>query len=258
MNNARRPSDLFTEFKVNLDSNDPYRYGENNKQIKIITLKTKDNESILPSNLPYAGFFTSSYLNSAKIQAQRVSECIVIARGDSRLPEEIFSSGGFHPQFTNPLAQDKARTGDDILDVAKHREDSPGSGLVSCSSNMHDALTFSAGKDDRGAVYFVKVRGAIDPGKVLDSESEYSVPGGMDAEDIVAYRLTSLGLDETGRTVSGFHGSSIFISHHFLKNYPGEVNTLIDNFLQHNETCLNRPGSSEQLQSKIQSKMARS
>ncbi len=102
---------------------------------------------------------------------------------------------GFHPNITNPNTV-YSRQGADILNVWYHRAGATGSGFISCTDSMkaankaaYDARIGNLNIDTY--VYLVKATGVLNPGRgggeVIDNEYEYSVAGGIDADDIVAF-----------------------------------------------------------------------
>ncbi len=219
MARARSIYPVFVEFKTAYNPTAGQK-----QQIDIILKKDID-----PKTLPYADVYTQAVLEGVGLErkavgVKRFNDCRLLLRGDDRSPDEIFEAGGFHPQYTNPLSSPKK--GKDILDVNQHRFFPEGSGLVSCTSSLGTAGHFA---DTSGYVYLVKATGAIGP-CALNRELEYSVPGGVDAEDIVAYR-------KKGSKYS-FCGSSIFINKSFMNRYPDQVNDVIQAFLQKNECCV--------------------
>ena len=202
-------------------------------------------QSIPPSKLPYADIYTQDKL--AEIKAERFNQCMILARGDSRSITAISYAGGFHPQYTNPETK-LAKQGKDILDVIQHRRLVEGSGLVSFTSDIEVAKNFSVG-EEKGFVYFVKVTGAIGPSPMINhQESEFSVPGGVDAKNIVAFRALNSQIqdiedimdNDTDVSEVSFSGSSIYISRQFIKDYPDRVGDLIDSILQKNERCVDK------------------
>ena len=88
--------------------------------------------------------------------------------------------------------------------------------------------------------------GAIGPSSLVSpQESEFSAPGGVDAEDIVAYRalhpqVPDIEDIEDDIPELSFSGSSIYISEQFIKDYPDRVSDLVDSLLQKNERCVDK------------------
>src|SRR3990167_6933342 len=237
---SRKKLASFTEIKVKVDPNKKIGFSE--KEINIIL-----TEDIEPQKLPYAEIYTPSKLN--QIGAVRHNNCIIVARGDKRSPKEVIGMGGFHPQFTNP--ESKSKEGEEILDIASHRVTAQGSGVVSYTSDMNVAKDFGLNINQDGYVYLAKVTGAItDAARQLIAEKEYSVPGGTDAEDIVAFRKVDSAIPDIEDIDSNdsideiygpdFGGTSIFISNDFIEKYPHVVDKIIDIYLQDNEVCLDR------------------
>lgn len=232
---VRKTKNHFIELKVE-ESSDK-KTDKTSKTLDIVL-----TQSIPPSKLPYADIYTEEKLQ--EIKAQRFNNCMILARGDKRSISAIQYSGGFHPQFTNPEIK-TPKIGADILDVIQHRKLVEGSGLVSFTSNIQVAKKF-AENESKGYIYFAKVTGAIGPSSLVSpQESEFSAPGGVDAEDIVAYRALHSEVQdiediEDDIPELSFSGSSIYISEQFIKDYPDRVSDLIDSLLQKNERCIDK------------------
>jgi hypothetical protein len=218
-------SNLFLEIKVT-KSNSPVSADlKDSKEISIILTKHIDAEK-----LPYADTeqLGEAYLKS--IGARRFNNCMIVARGDTRSPKEIFEVGGFHPKFTAPGSVAKSEI-KDVLDVVSHRGATEGSGLVSYTVDPSIARSF--GSDEGGYFYLAKATGAVGPSEqdFYKKEKEYSVPGGVDAEDIVAVRKVKQG-------EAGSFEESIFISKAFIEKYPERVPEVIHACLALNEQAV--------------------
>jgi hypothetical protein len=92
-----------------------------------------------------------------------------------------------------------------------------------------------------GYVYFIKVTGAIPPYEG-GSESEYSAPGGVDSDDIVAYRK----VEEDSWGVRRF-SSSLFIAKSFVEKYPNKTKEVLLASLKHGEFLKENPYIKSQL-----------
>lgn len=199
------------------------------------------NANIDPKKLPYADIFTPEALS--KQGCSRLNTCRIVARGDARSLDEISYFGGFHPSgaVTATYKEDSSY----ILDVISHRISPDGSGFVSfttaidvakryCTSSPGPVIAARAQSKNIGFVYFAKGTGLISPSsQICPQEFEYSAPGGIDAEDIVAYRQVNV------RKIC-FDKSSIFINPDFIKKYPNKVAFMINSFLMKDE-CLKAP-----------------
>jgi len=171
--------------------------------------------------LPYACFYTEEYLKEEELIRENTT--IVLARADNRTPKEIWARGGFHPQATNSYSCQKY--GEDILDVISHRNLAWGSGLVSLTHSMEVAINLPL----TTYVYLIKAVGAISPHpKFFANECEWSIPGGVDFGDVIAFRSSQ------GYT---FNNSPIFISKDFEQRYPEKLSSAIKAYLSTNEAC---------------------
>ncbi|MBV8802481.1 MAG: hypothetical protein JO131_05885 [Gammaproteobacteria bacterium] len=82
-------------------------------------------------------------------------------------------------------------------------------------------------------VYMLKAAGAVNKGNssTAQTEGEYTVPGGVDAEDIIAFRQ----LSKTS-SIPGFNGSSLYIRESFLKKYGEDyLQKILSVYLEKNE-----------------------
>lgn len=205
----------FIELKIKKRSFAKYNAIAENIQIEL-------SGSIAFSSLPYSDILSEEKL--AKSGYKRINKSIVVARGDGRSPQQIIEAGGFHPYgaITGQYKEPK-----EILDVEAHRYHSDGSGFVSCTGDMRVAKNFSfTGPTDSiqlkaqlknvGYVYLIMVTGAVGPGHgtMFKFEKEYSVPAGIDAQQIIAHR------EVRDLKMRDFKGSSIFVNLDFIKRYP--------------------------------------
>lgn len=180
------------------------------------------SNNISPKNLPYAEVYTPEILQGDGLQ--RINRYMVVARGDSRSPNELLAAGGFHPQATNPYSSQKF--GEDILNVASHRESAWGSGLVAFSSSLTVALNIPESR----YVYLAKAAGVIGPhAKHYAEEKECSQPGGLDFEDVIAFRVKL--------TSKSFEHSPIFVSKSFETSHPTKIKSVIGSYLRSDECC---------------------
>lgn len=117
----------------------------------------------------------------------------IFLRGDDRNIEEIKESGGFHPNSTR---ENKSSP----LDLYSHKFKSTGSGFVSFTTEPNVAHLFgnrfaNYNKNKKYTLYAAWAVGAVVTSSVkqvieheLPNIDEYDVPGGIDKENIVAYR----------------------------------------------------------------------
>jgi hypothetical protein len=148
---------------------------------------------------------------------QRLDSCNIFLRSDHIKPEEIIlERKGFHPHPTiNPKGFGDLPP-EYILNVESHRVNSERTGFVSCTDSMQFIKNYNRFTASGNYVYMLKAKGAVNPGNSWCSrEREYSVPGGVDATDIIAFRQLS-----TTSGYDGFNGSILYIREDFFKNYP--------------------------------------
>jgi hypothetical protein len=195
----------------------------------------------------------------------------MVLRADRRNIEEIDRVGGFHPQYTNPLSSDpmKLNPHHRPLNVVQHRRHSFGSGFVSTTSSQLIAHYFGSGlvkynekyqcftnyaytyllyclhlfgarfpdtECGTYTVYTLLVRGAMTPatsGQLYDWQKEYSVPGGIDKEDILAFR-TCTNVEDSFH----FKCSDIFVNKKVLNKNPKLLSEILKTQLIDNETTL--------------------
>jgi len=187
------------------------------------------------ASLPYADVYTEKYLRDRGLK--RLEDTKILARGDSRSPELIKDTGGFQPTCSLNKNPPKDEFDEDIFNVHFHRSQfgqGEPSALISTTTDFEVAKTFGA-----GFIYVLRNRGGIKDDKnngdqtifqVFGSytkEKEVTTVGGIDWDDVIAYR-------------SIFHGQEIYIrtstieeqGENFLKDmisfllYPDESATL--------------------------------
>lgn len=129
--------------------------------------------------------------------------------------------------------------GDAILNVKNHRLDSTGgSGYVAASASMQVVRC----RNETTTVYLLKGYGLVPPseskglGEQIESELEYSMPGGFDEQDIIAYRNVQ-GKKITEQNYRKFGGSPIYIRESFIQSYLPFVQIVLDAFLDDDEYC---------------------
>ncbi|MDX1837305.1 hypothetical protein [Legionella taurinensis] len=178
-----------------------------------------------PEKLPYHDYYNQTYLN--KIGARRINQCIVVARGDITPPEKFFETGSILPKG---VLTGQFKDQETILDVPSHRVTSDGSGVLSCTKSVEVAKNFSQSNKVLGGgyVYLLKGTGAISPTQFAVGEKEYSIPGGVDAIDIIGFRQVPLGKVD-------FSGSTIYISKDFIAQYPEKAELTLKVYLEKNE-----------------------
>lgn len=210
----RKIANLFTPYKVNVDSS----INELQRKLYANSIMIPLPHHVRHKMLPYSDVYTDAALRNAGLE--RFAQSLLVARADRRSPQEILNAGGFHPQATNPDDLN-AKCSLTILDVMSHRDTAKGSGLVSFSSSMQVVMTMSS-----RCTYLVKVLGAIGPhAEHMEEEKEYSVPGGVDAEDIAAFRIK-------------MEYAPIFVSNAFLVAHPEMTPHIIAAYLREDEWCM--------------------
>lgn len=236
--NPKSSQRAFREFKVEVknDLQEEDVANESQKKIQIIL-----TERIEPTRLPYFNEvkqYIRDYNGDPIITASvtRLNQCMVLARGEAISPEELFEIGGFHPAAS---ATGLYATTEKLLNFLDHRlgvEYPYGTGFTSFTSSITVAKHFAGPQQH---VYLAKTTGPVTPirdaehGKDHFGEDEYSVPGGVDAVDVIAYR--KLDKDNSFYRGHDFHGSSIFIKEEFIQQYPYAVGDIIAFYLQPNE-----------------------
>lgn len=163
---------------------DPAVFSQPN--INIIT-KTHDPRALPHSDVDALDPKKNSVLTSAGIS--RDPHTRVVLRSDTRSMEQISEAGGFRPKNFNP--EKKIILGSNPLDLINHRKGgTDGSGFVSTTVSQRIAHRFGASHPSY-TVYSLLATGAMTPataGGLYDFEVEYSAPGGIDKQDIIAYR----------------------------------------------------------------------
>jgi hypothetical protein len=202
------------------------------KIIDIIIKCRNENE------LPYHNL---NSLKDVKIIKRETCDRVTL-RGDNRSIEQIQEAGGFHPRWTISGEENKKH---DPFDIMEHRECSMGSGFVSTTIDPKEAHDYGRRFASHGdsnpvnkntvhkyTIYALNAIGAMTPTPPpSDNETEYSVPGGIDAEDIIAYReCTRLFFSENTETCS-----DIFFNNKYKKRYPELVEPVINAMLIGNE-----------------------
>lgn len=185
-----------------------------NKSELFVDWKLFDIDS---KSLPYNDVPTlqKKYLEESGLQ--RLDSCNIFLRSDHIKPEEIIlGRKGFHPHPTiNPEGFGDLPP-EYILNVESHRVNSMRTGFVSCTDSMQLIKNYNRFTASGNYVYMLKAKGAVNPGNSWCSrEREYSVPGGVDAADIIAFRQLSTTISR-----DGFGGSILYIREDFFKNYP--------------------------------------
>lgn len=203
-----------------------------NKEIDIV-IKTHS-----PDELPYHGidlFDPEKNDDLVKYGITREAVTRIVLRGDSRNIVQINEVGGFHPRFTDPSLDPLENR--HPLDILDHRQSPWGSGFVSTTISQQIAHGFGqaygyfTARDNVPArmiytVYTLVVTGAMTPSH-NHSEKEFSIPGGIDKEGIVAYRHCEAKDVKGSRNLLSLSLSSIFVNKNFAKNNPHLVQDVV-------------------------------
>lgn len=200
------------------------------KKRDVVSWKLKE---LNPTDLPYsnAPFLQANYLKEKK--QERLSSVNIFLRADHVPPETIIlKRKGFHPHPTITGNYGKLwDKPDKILDIERHRITSAYTGSVSCTDNIQVLKNFNADQDNI-YVYMLKASGAVTTGDSrMKEECEYTVPGGVDADDIIAFRKLSSDF--------GFSASdSLYVSENFLKDNSDLLEKILSVYLEKGEVAI--------------------
>lgn len=163
------------------------------------------------SQLPYENELKTM---NPTVEYKRENCSTIVLRGDDRDIDTIQAAGGFHPNSTYQFHRDNP------LDIRSHRIDSSGSGFLSTTKSPGTAHSYGVTFANRTkskelsfwgytflrwnyhvreyTLYALEVDGAVflAPEQLRKHQlfdiDEYSVPGGVDADRIVAFRKCKL------------------------------------------------------------------
>ncbi|MFT3741466.1 MAG: hypothetical protein QM752_02150 [Gammaproteobacteria bacterium] len=184
--------------------------------------------------------------NFNREQLRRESGARLVYRGESRYtPSQILEAGGIHPKSVSvEVANEEWKhRGEWMLDVNTHRKDSDGSGMVSTTTSEAIGHSFADGAS-HPHLYILRAKNAIDSA-LHDVEHEFTVAGGFDKSDIIAFRGLSSKLIKTSDD-SGyryFDDSPLYINTDFVEKYPKLIPTLIHALLDEHEKITQAPPS---------------
>ena len=174
----------------------------------------------LPENtLPLANIYTSSKL--FELDLIRINQCLVLARGESRMPEELIEHGYItkEAEIPKPNAADNSKLVNYSLRKAN---------LLKLTKEINSVIS-TAEKNEYGCIYLAKIAGPLVMRNAVNNEAaEYFAPDEITLNDIIAFRRF------TNRHPDG----SIFVDHEFMRNNPQHVDNLIDSLLRNNECCM--------------------
>lgn len=210
--------------KVKVENPCEFSLGDSNvflpHDIDVIT-----NNAIQPQELPYHDAAILDAKINTKLSEygiQRDLHTRMVLRGDKRGGKTIFEAGGFFPRCAksnqSPLPASCS------LDVVRHRDGAlDTSGFVSTTVSQEVAHRFGWGHwGSAYAVYTMLVTGAVTPSSnigLFSDEKEYSVPGGIENKDILAYRECNANMRSTC--------SDIQLNSLFAKNHPEMVSEVV-------------------------------
>lgn len=219
---------------------------KNNKREYDITdliLKTLDKNT-----LPYNTFYEESdakFEHGRTVNDKRQSVSQILLRSDYVMPRTILEQGGFQPHCLPKSDQDPqegnyCKVPEAILSPLAHCINSSQTGSVSCTTSMSMIKKYSANDffNSNNYVYMVKAVGGFDGTNPRDVEKEVTVPGGIDSEDIIAFRRLE------DRQSGGYRSENVFdskellyININFIRRYPDLLNYILDRYLENNEDC---------------------
>lgn len=187
----------------------------NTNQVSHTNLALK---KIAKEKLPYHGFYTQM---KDDFLPNRQDEVTLLLRSDHVQPYTVLSNGGFQPHGVENDSIDSF-----ALDPQGHAISSENSGMVSCTYSMDMIKNYDANCEN--FVYMVKATGAFANTNPRKIECEYTVPGGIDAEDIVAFRQ----LRGSEGYSNDFLGQPLYIRESFLRRYPELIHYILNRFLE--------------------------
>lgn len=215
---------------------------EMDKLKNIIILKEFD-----PRELPYAKTYeerdSKKTKKSHKVNHKRVAASLILLRTDHISPKKILERGGFQPHClpknkknldgNYPEAEteeEQEEINEDILSPTSHSHHSKNSGSVSCTYSMSSIKNLSFGYANY--VYMVKAVGGFRGTNIRKRECEITVPGGIDAEDIIAFRRLN------GRESNLFNPEEpLYINENFIRRYPDLLDYILTRYLEEGEYC---------------------
>lgn len=220
---------------------------KNNKRecdITDLILKTLDKNT-----LPYNTFYEESdakFEGGRTVNDKRQNVSQILLRSDYITPSAILEQGGFQPHCLPKSDQDPQegnyhKVPEAILSPFTHSINSSQTGSVSCTTSMSMIKKYSANDYayPHNYVYMVKAVGGFNGTNSRDVEKEVTVPGGIDSEDIIAFRrLENLFQREFYRGESVFDSQEpLYININFIRRYPDLLNYILDRYLENNEEC---------------------
>ncbi|MBV8802496.1 MAG: hypothetical protein JO131_05965 [Gammaproteobacteria bacterium] len=224
----------FIEFKISKTDNKQ----NIQKTSSLVDWKLED----IKSELPYSDAPQLQPNILKQNNTERLSSVNIFLRSDHLDPKTIIlERKGFHPKPT--ISDDYGdlwkKYPDFILSIDVHRADSTYTGSISCTDSLDIIKEYFNNNDKKTAgnfIYMLKAAGAVTIGNGRNSrrDREYTLVGGVSAEDIIAFRQTS-----TTSSAEGFNGSSLYIRKSFLKKYGEDyLQRILSVYLEPNEVAI--------------------
>jgi len=235
----------FIEFKISTTDAKNVK----NKKDLLVNWKLSNVKTELPysttdsTRSDYAPCLQPDFLKQ-DIEAERLLSVNIFLRNDHFSPKQILMEfKGFNPHGPKnnygPFWKENPQY---ILNIGAHRCTSMYSGSVSFTDTMEVIKKLTIGN----YIYMVKVAGAVNKGLGQGQrDNEYTGVGGVDPEDVIAFRQLS-----TTDLKLGFDGSSLYIRESFLIKYGDEyLMRILSAYLENNEiaTPSVMPGKYENL-----------
>lgn len=252
--------DRFYEFKIEKKENSKYNniikqliskdYIERDYPLSLrnfrydFPLNVKLRENIPTDTLLQGDFYTNDLLK--KEGFIRLNTCMLLARAHKSASPDMILKNGFKPKSSRSGTNNSIK--DPATNVISHQSGEVyGSGLVSFTPKMSCARNFIGFAP--GILYIAKTTGAIcniNPEEALfPQEFEYSVPGGVGPNDIIAFREHHIKNTSDDKELPNYSGppdrTSIYICKQFMDEFPQHVRAVIKAYLFIGEDCENSP-----------------
>ena len=215
--------------KFNFEANDlPYVAPPNEERTDLV-LKTIESDK-LPYNEHYKDENIIKKFSSKFTQGNRLPTVQLLLRADHVPPAEILKKGGFQPHAFKDGKYPSITY--HLLDPTSHSISSERSGMVSCTYSMSMTKEYN-NYTPNTYIYLVKAAGGFSGTNFRDVECEVTVPGGIDAEDIVAFRK----LHGRGDPSIFDPNEPLYVRESFLRRYPALLDYIFHRYKESNETC---------------------
>ena len=214
-----------------------FNFVPNNKPYTESSPEEKTNliiKVIESDKLPYEQFYKDkdqiNKFGGQFAKGERISAAQLLLRADHVPPGEILKNGGFQPHAIKS-GRYPHKT-DHILNPIEHAMGSEQSGLVSCTYNLHMSKAYNANRPDT-YIYLVKAVGGFSGTNFREDEYEITVPAGIDAEDIIAFRK----IHGQGDPSIFDPEKPLYIRESFLRRYPALIDYILKRYMESNESC---------------------